>query len=113
LVGFAAEYTNVSAASTTHYQENLGNAFTVGRTVGSNAGVPINATFTPGDAFTIDTKTDDGIPSSGNWIADLTGGGNFGTANACTTDANSASTNGSYRTDISLIACSFYIKSGY
>lgn len=109
--GFAVTYANL-AASGTHYAVNLDNALTFGAGMGSNAGEPTNAALTPTDAFTLDSKADDGIPGMGKWVANLTGGGNFGTATACSTDASGTVYTGIYRTTSASVACSFFIMMG-
>ncbi|MDX2095893.1 MAG: prepilin-type N-terminal cleavage/methylation domain-containing protein [Alphaproteobacteria bacterium] len=112
LTGFAATYANLTATAS-HYAVNLDNSFTFGASMGSNAGEPVNAALTPTDAFTLDSKADDGIPGTGKWVANLTGGGNFGTATACSTDASGTVYTGAYRTTIDTVACSFFIMMGY
>ncbi len=112
LTGFAAFYADLSA-TTSLYAGNFGNVISFGKTLGTNNGEPISAIFTPSDALTIDTKTDDGIPGTGKWIANLTGGGNFGSSTACATDASGSVTTGTYRTDHSTVACSFFIRTGF
>jgi hypothetical protein len=112
LAGFSTYFANLPA-STTNYAANMGNMITFGKSRGTNAGEPINAVFTPADAFTIDTKVDDGRPGTGKWIANLTGGGVFGNAASCSTDASGADYAGTYRTNITDVACSFFIMTGY
>ena len=110
--GFSAYYANI-AASTTTYAVNMKNMITYGAGAGTNAGAPINAFLTPTDAYTIDTKVDDGIPGTGQWIANLTGGGVFGSATACSTDASGSVYAGTYNVSSNVIACSFFVMTGY
>lgn len=112
LSGFSAYYANRGATATT-YAVNLGNMIAYGKQVGVDAGEPINAILTPTDARAIDKKADDGVPGTGKWIANLTGAGNFGAANACTTDANGSVYAGDYQMTIEDVACSFFIMTGY
>lgn len=110
--GFGFYYANISASTTT-YAVNLGNALTYGKSGAANSGPPANAALSPPDAWGIDKKTDDGRPGTGKWVANLTGGGNFGTATACSTDPDGSTYTGSYNTAIETTACSFFIMSGY
>ena len=74
---------------------------------------PTNAKITPVDAFTIDTKADDGMPAAGNWIANQAGSGAvIGNAAGCTTSASNSDYTGSYRTSLTGILCSFFIITG-
>jgi prepilin-type N-terminal cleavage/methylation domain-containing protein len=110
--GFSFYYANLTA-TTTVYTANLGNMLAFGASMGSNSGAPINAVLNPTDAFFVDTKADDGLPGTGKWLANGTGGGNFGTATACTTSASGTDYTGVYRASISAVACSFFIMSGF
>ena len=110
--GFAFYYANLTA-TTLAYTVNMGNMITFGRHIGTNSGAPISAVLRPDDAFSIDTKMDDGRPGTGNWIANGTGGGNFGTATACTTSTSGTDYAGNYRLDLTNPACSFFIKTGF
>jgi type II secretory pathway pseudopilin PulG len=110
--GFGFYYANI-AASTSTYAANLGNAFTFGKLGAANSGPPASAALTPADASNLDTKADDGRPGTGKWVANLTGGGNFGTATACSTDANGSTYTGNYNTALAAEACGFFMMSGY
>jgi hypothetical protein len=69
---------------------------------------------TPVDAFSMDTKMDDGIPGTGKWIANSTGSNIWANAAACTTSTSNTDYTGTYRTTITDTAsCSFYIMTGY
>jgi type II secretory pathway pseudopilin PulG len=113
LTGFAFYYENV-ASSTTTYAADMGNMLTFGADVaGTNNGAPISAIFHPTDAYTIDTKMDDGMPGTGKWVANLTGGAVFGNAAACSTAVSGTDYVGTYRRTVEDIGCSFFISSGY
>jgi prepilin-type N-terminal cleavage/methylation domain-containing protein len=111
--GFSAYYSYVSSSGSPFYQMNYGNMLTFGGNVGTNSGQPITANLTPPDAFTLDTKADDGLPGTGKWIANGTGGGAFGTATSCTTSANNSDFVGTYRTTLATDVCSFFIITGF
>jgi prepilin-type N-terminal cleavage/methylation domain-containing protein len=109
--GFSFYYANLTA-TTTVYTMNLGNMLAFGRSGGTNTGEPINAALTPTDAFNVDTKADDGQPATGKWIANGTGGGNFGTATACTTSSSGTDYSGTYQRTSDTESCGFFIMSG-
>jgi type II secretory pathway pseudopilin PulG len=114
--GFSAYYLNYSPSGVVYnYTLNYGTMLTFGGPVAvANAGPPTMANLTPVDAFTIDTKADDGLPATGKWIANLRGGGTFGAANACSTSASTTDYTGSYRTtNADTATCSFFIITGF
>lgn len=109
--GFSFFYRN-DAGSTTTYVANLGNQLAYGGVVANSK--PTTAILTPVDAFSMDTKMDDGVPGTGKWIANSTGSAVWGNAAACTTSTSNTDYTGAYRTTISDVAsCSFYIITGY
>lgn len=113
LSGFAFYYANI-AATTTTYAANMGNILTFGADIaGTNNGPPIGAIFHPTDAYSIDTKMDDGSPGRGKWIANLTGGAVFGDTAACSTSTSGTDYAGSYNRTVADIGCSFFISTGY
>ena len=112
LAGFAFYYANIASGTNT-YAANMGNLMSFGTSSGTNAGPPNNPVFNPTDAYTIDTKVDDGMPGTGKWIANLTGGAIFGNAASCSTSASGTDYAGTYRRTIEDIGCSFLISSGY
>lgn len=110
--GYAFYYANV-AASVTTYSANMGNMITYGADLaGTNNGPPINGALDPADAFWLDSKADDGMPGTGKWIANLQGGGNFGTATACTNAAGGTDYTGAYNRSLKNLGCSFFINTG-
>lgn len=112
LAGFSLFYANMIATSTL-YTVSLGNTLAFGSSAGSNTGAPLNAVLTAAEAFELDSKADDGIPGTGKWIANGTGGGNFGSADSCTTSTSGTDYTGIYRVASSAISCGLFIKSGF
>ena len=100
-------------AAGTAYFINYGNMLTFGGHIGANSGPPITANLTPPDAFTLDTKADDGLPGTGKWIANSRGGGMLGTATACSTATGPLDFTGTYRTTLGTNVCSFFIMTGF
>jgi len=110
LTGFGFYYNNVTAATTTEFAANMGNAFTYGQVGAANSGAPRTASLTATDAFSMDTKMDDGRPGTGKWVATSIGGGNFGATTGCASANTAAAT---YNVALPTPNCSFYIMSGY
>ncbi len=108
--GFSFYYADMTA-TTKVYTATLGNMLTFGGTVAASE--PTTAILTPEDAYSIDIKMDDGLPGSGKWIANGTGGGNFGTTTACTTATSGTDYTGAYRLNNTAVSCSFFIMSGF
>ena len=112
--GFGAYYNNQTIIDIYTYRMNYGNMLTFGRDRGTNMGLPITASLTPPDAFTLDTKADDGLPATGKWIANSRGGVAFVAAGSkCTSSANDTDFTGTYNTTLSTNLCSFYIITGF
>ncbi|MES2985028.1 MAG: type II secretion system protein [Pseudomonadota bacterium] len=108
--GFA--YVNyTSAGNTVITAANYGNTLMFGtRYAGFE---PLTAAITAVDAFSMDTKMDDGKPATGQWMANGTGGSSWGSATACTTSSGNTDLTGGYNvTATAAISCSFYIMSG-
>lgn len=110
--GFSMYYANLTALMSKVYVANMGNMLTFGGSVGPVDGPPITAILSPPDAYTVDMKVDDGMPGTGNWMANSAGGGDFGTSTSCTTSSSGTDYTGAYRVSYEGTSCSFFIKSG-
>lgn len=134
--GFAVYYQNFAAGAGTTTGANrrlfvatLNNLMSFGASAGTDNGEPIWAALTPGDAYVIDTKMDDGKPGTGKWIANSTGPTGpsgtgwsdyrFGQTLTCTTAATSGSPvdgldySAAYKLTNAEVACSFFIATGF
>jgi prepilin-type N-terminal cleavage/methylation domain-containing protein len=98
------------AGDNNSYAFNYGNAFVFGAASPGNA--PLGAALKPQDAWTLDTKIDDGKPASGTMIA-IEGGGfnNAAAASKCTTSTSSSDYAGGYNVNGSNVACGLYLVS--
>lgn len=103
--GFSVFYASLSA-STTNFVI-AGNLLAFGAHT-SDTSPPINAILVPEDAYNIDMKSDDGVPGTGNWIANSTN--SFGASTGCASDNTSSAT---YNVSLSSNECAFYIKTGF
>jgi prepilin-type N-terminal cleavage/methylation domain-containing protein len=110
LTGFGFYYNTTAAATATEFAANMGNAFSYGQAGAANSGAPRTAILTATDAFSMDTKMDDGRPGTGKWVATSIGGGNFGATTGCASANTAAAT---YNVALPTPNCSFYIMSGY
>ena len=95
--GFRFYYNNAAGDATT-YTINMGNMLAFG-TNGSAA------ILRPSDAYTIDTKMDDGLPGTGKWIA-----ATYPTCTAATSQTDYAA---AYSTASAGASCAFMIQTGY
>lgn len=111
--GYAFSYIDHSVGDNTTYITPAANALVFGSSAGSNNGPPVNVLLSPPDSYTIDTKMDDGMPGTGKWVANMTGGGNFNTSPSCTTSTSRSDYAGNYQLSTKNVECSFVIYGGW
>lgn len=116
--GYAFYYTDNSAGSAYVYAVPAANVLTFAAGTGTNGGPPGSnvsgsVIINPQDAYMIDTKMDDGMPGTGVWIANLTGGTGFGLADACTLSGSASDYTGTFNLSVKKVKCSFFIYGGW
>lgn len=100
-------YSAPGAANT--FQGNYGNMLSFGTRVSGN--YTVLAALTPKEAWTIDTKIDDGFPGQGKvMVRDSTG---FNTTNSCTLATSSADFTAPYHLDSRVSACALWFPNAF
>lgn len=111
--GFAFYYADNSAGSNYVYVTPAANVLGFGASAGTDGGPPNVVIITPQDAYTIDTKVDDGMPGTGLWIANMTGGHTFASGNGCTKSTSNSDYTGNFQMTLTSNECSFFIYGGW
>jgi prepilin-type N-terminal cleavage/methylation domain-containing protein len=96
-------YVGTSSAHGNYYDGYYGNSLWFGTT--TTTSVPTAAALTPGEAYGIDLKIDDGVPGTGNVRT-------YHSATACNTGAAATGATSTYLTTSSAIACHLVFKTG-
>ena len=104
--GYSFSYINYMGGDAGTYGMNYGNSIWFGAKSGHRTQ---QGAFTPEDAWSIDSKLDDGSPALGKYIARSDPDG-FGQAKSCTTSANQLDFTGEYRLGNHTISCAFMIE---
>lgn len=94
------------AGDNTSFAFNYGNTFVLGAV--TPGGPPVGPVLKPDEAWHIDTKFDDGKPSSGGIIAIEGGGFSGASSSKCTTAAANNDYSGAYNLSASTKACGLY-----
>ena len=96
--GFGVDWVGVDAGDTNYYAANYGHVFVLGGYASNN--FPVGAIMTPTEAYSTDTKFDDGVPSTGNiltWVLST------GYTPACVTSATAYATMTGYKCSLIFI----------
>lgn len=100
--GIDIGYYGTINGNTNYFDSDYGNIYIYGA-VNANTN-PYAALFKPEEAWNIDTKMDDGLPSTGNWMS-------FTPTNSTTPHcAESSAPGAGYKLTYSSAACPFIIK---
>ncbi len=114
--GYAFYYEDMPspvAVTNKSYDTPAANMLVFGAAAGTDNGPPIDVIFKPGDAFSVDSKMDDGKPGTGNWIAYMGGGDNFASGTGCTKSTNNTDYSKDYNLAITSLQCAFLIFGGW
>jgi prepilin-type N-terminal cleavage/methylation domain-containing protein len=100
---FAWLYRGMQSASGSYYDGYLGNTIWFG--TANTADVPYTAALTPGEAYAIDLKIDDGVPGTGNLQTQWN-------VNTCNTGTASTGPTSTYLTTSTAVTCFLIFKTG-